>query len=254
MTSRPDPTLFAALHGELAPHPAPPGGGADAYGLFLARSSALGWLDTLWGMNDAGRDPAPGSRAAWFQVAPLGGAVPVQPFLACAGEVVARLGTLRLDALRLLLPLPEGGGPAGGAVMGLLQEAGWFAGAAEDAAVPVRVTLDSGAAADGAALPGAVPALLPWLRGFKQTVFDCASVTAGEPDEAGAAEAAYGPAPVDALWGGPARHRIVVTGGLAEWSLDALGWLAAFLAEGCAAQGVSGPLLLTATASGAPRT
>ncbi|CAM5657587.1 putative protein OS=Streptomyces lavendulae subsp. lavendulae OX=58340 GN=SLAV_16830 PE=4 SV=1 [Streptomyces lavendulae subsp. lavendulae] len=42
-----------------------------------------------------------------------------------------------------------------------------------------------------------------------------------------------------------------MTGGLAEWSLDALGWLAAFLAEGVAAQGVSGPLLLTATASSA---
>ncbi|MFE3766253.1 hypothetical protein ACFXPI_31365 [Streptomyces sp. NPDC059104] len=84
-------------------------------------------------------------------------------------------------------------------------------------------------------------------------MFDCASVAAGQPDEAGAAEAAYGPAPVDAPWGGPARHRIVVTGGLAERSLDALGRLAAFLAEGCAAQGVAGPLLLTATPLGAPR-
>ncbi|CAM5657625.1 putative protein OS=Streptomyces lavendulae subsp. lavendulae OX=58340 GN=SLAV_16830 PE=4 SV=1 [Streptomyces lavendulae subsp. lavendulae] len=133
-------------------------------------------------MNNAGRDPAPGSRAASLQVAPLGGAVPVQPFLACAGEVVARLGTLRLDALRLLLHSPRGGGPAGGAVLGLLRRRAGSR-VARERARPVRVTLDSGAAADGAALPGAVPALLPWLRGLEQTVFDCASVTAGEPDK-----------------------------------------------------------------------
>ena len=38
--------MFAALHGELAPHPwrDPLVASSDAYSLFYARSSAMGWL------------------------------------------------------------------------------------------------------------------------------------------------------------------------------------------------------------------
>ena len=60
-------TMFADLYSELAPHPwrAPLVASEDAYSLFHARSSAMGWLTEggkdaacgCWGMNDAGQDP-----------------------------------------------------------------------------------------------------------------------------------------------------------------------------------------------------
>jgi hypothetical protein len=114
--------MFAGLFGELVPHPRPVTPGEvsqDAYGLFYARSSAMGWLTPavegatggLWGMNDAEAAPGSGAqppRAAFFQVVltepNLGKVLPVQPFLACAGDVMARLGALRLEALQVLLP------------------------------------------------------------------------------------------------------------------------------------------------------
>jgi hypothetical protein len=37
--------MFASLHGELAVHPwRDPEAASDAYSLFVARSSAMGWL------------------------------------------------------------------------------------------------------------------------------------------------------------------------------------------------------------------
>jgi hypothetical protein len=114
--------MYAALYGELVMLPR--AGGLDeltqdAYSLFYARSAAMGWLTPavegatggFWGMNDAEEVPgsgAPPHRAAWFQVVLTGpfqdGLLPVQPFLACAGDAVARLGRLRLDAIQLVLP------------------------------------------------------------------------------------------------------------------------------------------------------
>jgi hypothetical protein len=60
--------MFAALFGELVPHPrpvTPDDVRQDAYSLFYARSSAMGWLTPavqgaaggLWGMNDAEAAP-----------------------------------------------------------------------------------------------------------------------------------------------------------------------------------------------------
>ena len=48
--------------------------------------------------------------------------------------------------------------------------------------------------------------------------------------------------------GGPGggHHRVTFRATLAEWSLDALGWLAAFLADVSARHGVRTPLTLTA--------
>ena len=37
----------------------------------------------------------------------LGKLLPVQPFLACAHDVMARLGKLRLEAVQVLLPEPR---------------------------------------------------------------------------------------------------------------------------------------------------
>ena len=51
---------------------------------------------------------------------------------------------------------------------------------------------------------------------------------------------------------GAAHHRVTFRGTLAEWSLDALGWLAAFLADVSSRQGVSTPLLFTAGRSSQP--
>lgn len=51
----------------------------------------------------------------------------------------------------------------------------------------------------------------------------------------------------DSFWNGPSLHRATFHGALAEWSLDALGWLGGFLADLSARQGVTTPLLLTAS-------
>ncbi|HEY5987952.1 MAG TPA: hypothetical protein VIV12_16500 [Streptosporangiaceae bacterium] len=75
-------TMLAALYGKMVLHPRPDPLGVlseDAYSLFHARSSAMGWLTPAvegasggsWGMNDAeaghGSGPQP-QRVAWFQV------------------------------------------------------------------------------------------------------------------------------------------------------------------------------------------
>src|SRR5260370_8177858 len=81
-------TMFAALFGELVLHPRPdtlderP---ENAYSLFYARSSALGWLTPavedasagFWGMNDA--EPAPPSAPQPQQLAPLHAVLPRPP-------------------------------------------------------------------------------------------------------------------------------------------------------------------------------
>lgn len=46
-------------------------------------------------------------------------------------------------------------------------------------------------------------------------------------------------------WNGPALHGAVLRGKLAEWSCDAIGWLAEVLADSVAQLGVRSPLLLT---------
>ncbi|WP_246561876.1 hypothetical protein [Streptomyces roseirectus] len=65
-------TLFAALYGEQRPRPwhDPEN---DPYQLFHQRSLAMGWLDVLWGMNDAGSGHPRGAAGGpepvmWFQV------------------------------------------------------------------------------------------------------------------------------------------------------------------------------------------
>src|SRR5215831_16917131 len=159
-------SMYAALYGELAPHAPLDGLSQDAYSLFYARSAAMGWLTPavegasggLWGMNDAEAGPGSGprpSRVAWFQVVLTGPApgklLPVQAFLACASDVIARLGTLRLEAVQLLLPerdAPVGGQPASPSGMRvarpLLDALSWFADSDPRLQARVRVTLDGG--------------------------------------------------------------------------------------------------------------
>ncbi|MDO3703087.1 hypothetical protein Q3W71_15560 [Micromonospora sp. C28SCA-DRY-2] len=260
-------TLFAALYGELTRHPwRDPDSALDPYFLFHERSLAMGWLDGaaagdtgdpalraagLWGMNDAGEDhplAAPGaSLVAWFQVGaePVPGdrPLPVQPFLRCAGDAVARIGALRLRAVQVLLPvqgLASAARPEP-ALMPSLLSAGWFRDADPRSRTRVRVTLDSGQAPS---IPSAAPRMREWLGRLDQDVFRCESLSLADHDPL-----TRRPPFDDGFWTGPSRHRATFHGTLAEWSLDALGWLGAFLADLSARQGIGTPLLLTASRS-----
>lgn len=256
--------MFAALHGELALHQwrDPFIASSDAYSLFVARSSAMGWLAEaaedasggVWGMNDAGQDPGAGSqpsRIAWFQVSliepvPAGRPLPVQAFLACAGDVVARIGTLRLHAVQVLLPAQSIDASTGAlsrvkAVKTLFQDTGWFADCDPHLRTQLRVALDGG---QDPSIRSAAPEMLQWMKESKQDVFSCDSFSLTNDDDM-----VLTPAVIDELWLGPARHRATFRGTLAEWSLDALGWLAAFLADASSRHGVSTPLMLTARRS-----
>jgi hypothetical protein len=253
--------MYAALYGELLPQARPdPEAGLtmDAYGLFYARSAAMGWLTPaeegatrgLWGMNDAeavaGSGPRP-ARVAFFQVVLTGPArgelLPVQQFLACAGDVLARLGTLRLDAVQIVLPEHDADADAQmdsplGLRMSraLLEALNWFGDVGPRSRV--RVTLDGLA---DPAIRAAAPGIAGWVQGLNQEVFDCDSFSLADEDHL-----VLGPDPVW-TWRPEGEHnRVTLRGTLADWSLDAVGWLAAFLTDGGARHGVSTPLLLSA--------
>lgn len=255
-------TMFAALYGEFDPRPGFPDRlSEDAYSLFFARSAALGWLSDArggssagsWGMNEAevfvGSGPPP-QRVAFFQVVLIEPAperlLPVQPFLACAAEVVARLGHLRLAAVQLLLPArdpPQDGmrGSMTGARVSepLITALNWFGNS--DSPVPVRVTLDGG---PDPSIRRAALGLVQWVNQIRQRVFviDSLSLEEGHLE--------LRPPPLDGPEGGFAHQLITLSGTLAEWSLDCLGWVAAFLADGSARNGVRGPLILNADRRG----
>jgi hypothetical protein len=260
-------TMLAALYGELVPHRRSPSLGEpseDAYSLFYARSAAMGWLTPaverawggLWGTNEAEAGPASGprpQRVAWFQVVltgPLPGKLlPVQPFLACAGDVVARLGTLRLDAIQLLLPerdAPEGGQFASESGVRvaepLLHALNWFTECDPRLQVPVRVTLDGG---PDPSIRAAAPAIAQRLQEVRQNVFMYNSYSLADDDHL-----VLWPAPLDGGRLDFPHHRATFCGTLADWSLDTLGWLAAFLADGSSRTGATTPLIFTADRSG----
>lgn len=263
-------TMFAALFGELVPHSWPDALGEvsqDAYSLFSARSSAMGWLTPavegtsggLWGMNDAeaatGSGTAP-PRVAFFQVVltepNFGKLLPVQPFLACAADVMARLGTLRLEAIQVLLPERDAdadaqfASPSGMRVASsLLYACNWFVGCDPRLRAPVRVTLDGG---PDRSIRTAAPAFLQWVQEIDQDVFVWDSLSLANDDHL-----VLQPIPFQSGPPGSTHHRVTFSGTLVEWSLDALGWLAALLADGSSRHGVSTPLMLTADRIGAYR-
>jgi hypothetical protein len=257
--------MYAAFYGELTPN-APLGElSQDAYSLFYARSAAMGWLTPavagatggVWGMNEAEAGPGSGpqpKRVAFFQVTLTGppprGALPVQPFLCCAGDTVARLGTLRLAAIQILLPgqYPPVGGdfasPSGMRIATpLLDTLNWFADCPPQLRAPIRVTLDGG---PDPSIRAAAPAITQWAQEVRQNVFACDSFSLTNDDHL-----VLQPTPLHEP--GAAPHRVTFHGALAEWSLDALGWLAAFLADVSSRNGVSSPLMLTADRTSAPR-
>lgn len=258
-----DSTMFVALHGAMAMHPwrEPESAASDAYSLFVARSSALGLLADaggrheggLWGMNDAGHGNDAGStppRVGWFQVSlptavPAAHPLPVQAFLACAGDVMDRIGTWRLDALQLLLPgqsLDRSAGVSSriSAVMSLLQDAGWFADRDPSKQVDVQVSLDGG---QDPTVCSVASDMRAWTQELKQDVFRCASVVRSDRDRNLVAPVS------DEVWPGPPQHRTTFEGTLAEWSLDGLGWLTSLLVEAACAHGVNTPFVLSAVPS-----
>jgi hypothetical protein len=257
--------MYAAFYGELALHAPQDELSQDAYSLFYARSAAMGWLTPavegapggLWGMNDAGASPGTGpqpQRVAFFQVtltepAP-DGVLSAQPFLSCASDVVARLGTLRLEAVQMLLPgqqTPTSGdlaSPSSMRIAGpLLDTRNWFGDCDPQLRTPIRVTLDGG---PDPSVRAAAPAIARWAQEVRQDIFTCDSFSLAAGDHLVLQPTALHEP-------GASPHLVTLHGTLTEWSLDALGWLAAFLADISSRNGVHSPLMLTADRTGAPR-
>lgn len=254
-------TMFAALYGKLVPHPwhDPE---HDAYQLFHQRSLAMGWLDEatavreddtlrasgLWAMNDAGwnhplADPGAG-LISWFQVeasAPAGDRpLPVQPFLRCAVDTTARAGTPYLSAIQVLIPvqgLDASTRPPYAAVPSI-RTIHWFAERDPRARTLVEVGVNSGR---DPSIPAVVERLIDHLGHLDQDVF-----VYGSHDVTGRDDVL--PPPFDdGFWNGPPLHGVVLRGELAEWSCDAVGWLAEVIADSAAHLGVRSPLLITVT-------
>ncbi|PRW63654.1 hypothetical protein [Actinopolyspora mortivallis] len=266
--------MFAALYGELTPHPwRDQDSGTDAYSLFHDRSQAMGWLHDihtatrktvtgretrqagaagLWTMNDAGQEhlyPDPGlPLAVWFQVGmepvPTERPLPVQPFLRCAGDAAARIGTLQLQAVQLLLPVDglDAASRPEPDLMPSLENAEWFGDRDPQSATSVQLRLDSG---NVSSIRSAAPHMRKQLTRLEQDVFVCESYSLAEQDSL-----PVQPPFADRFWNGPPRHQASFHGTLAEWSLDALGWLGGLLADLSAWSGVTTPLLLTASRAG----
>ncbi len=271
----PEGLLIAALYGDLSPHPwrDPAAASEDPHSLFEKRSRAMGWLSDLgtvrvggtdpisdratdtgtggvapagsWSMHEAGPE-LPGREpnsplAAWFQVGlgpvPADRPLPAQSFLCCADDVLARLGALTLGAVQLLLPVQQLRSTPRRAVLPSLESIGWFSECDPGARTAVRVTVDSGTRPP---VPAFAPELLRSLRREEQTLFACESHSATD-HPALAERSPFG----DHFRSGPPRHRVTVHGTLAEWSLDAVGWLAGFLADATARADLAAPVLLT---------
>lgn len=248
--------VIAALYGELQQHPwwsgahvdSPP---SDLYGLFHARSSAMGWLTEavegakggFWGMNEGEHDASAGPRwIAWCQVAltrpEVAGRIPLQPLLACLGDTVARIGTPQVTAIQIALPALEPVPSSTDSAIHTLTfiDASWFLGSDPQSTTGIFVTLDGGSSPR---IRAAAQGMLGWMSKAPRV----ASFNALLP-------------PDDALdppdrsfegdtWPGPPQHRATLSGTLVEWSLDAVGWLATLAAAAASHHGVSTPWMLT---------
>jgi hypothetical protein len=227
---KPARMISVALFGDLALYPLPP---TDpdrrrdiGYSLFNARSAALGLAICGDGEVNEGA-----GLVASFQLTHSDDddLAPVQPFLAVVEDVVTRLGRVRLDAVQVSMPAPE---PERGAaerdVLGFSGD--WFALRDTDLWVPVRITLDSPDERIASVAPVAMHRQAMYEDVFR---FDALSE-----------DHLVLPGPFEHP--GDAHYRVTFTGKLAEWSLDALGFLAAFLDDLAATEGIAAPLTLNA--------
>ncbi|WP_160163232.1 hypothetical protein, partial [Nitrolancea hollandica] len=201
--------MYVALYGRLALHPwRGPAAESDTYSLFSARSSAMGWLTEaregasggFWGMNDAEVNPnsgLPPSRVAWVQVGVTNlmadsRLLPVQPFLACVGDTVGRMGTLELHAVQVVLPVDRLRASARAAspwdvALVLVQDTKWFADIPPHARAQVQVTLNGG---PNPAIRSAAPEMFRWMQSINQDIFVGTSFSVSD-DEALVPEAAF---------------------------------------------------------------
>lgn len=168
-------------------------------------------------------------------------ALPVQPFLRCAGDVAARIGDLDLQAVQVLLPVQALDVPSRRAGVPSLPTARWFGDGDRHSRTPVQVTLDSG---QTPSLSAAATHLREEVSRLDQRVFACESHSDTDHDPK-----ALRPPFDSGFWNGPLRHRVTFSGTLAEWSLDALGGLGGFLADLSAQHGITTSVLLTVTRS-----
>ncbi|MFD8012774.1 hypothetical protein [Streptomyces sp. NPDC058955] len=266
-TARPTAgTMFAALYGNLVPHAwRDPASEHDAYQLFHQRSLAMGWLDDragagegtasggrahaapgLWAMNDAGCShplaaPEP-SLISWFQVEASAPAddrpLPVQPFLRCAQDTTERIGAVRLTAVQVLLPVQgiDASARPPYTMMPSMRTPDWFGECDPQARVSVKARIDGGL---DPSIPAVAPQFARHLAPPDQNVF------AGEIDEVFPPGGFPTPPFDDHFWNGPPLHGMTLSGELAEWSCDAIGWLAATVADSAARIGIHTPVLFT---------
>ncbi len=150
---------------------------------------------------------------------------------------------------RAVLPdrdVPDGGRPASPSGMRvawpLLEVLDWFADCDPRLRAPVRVTLDGG---PDSSVRAAAPTIAQWVQEIRQDVFVCDSFSLADDDHL-----ILSPIPFEDERASTPHHRVTFRGSLAEWSLDALGWLAAYLADGSSRHGISTPLIFTADRSG----
>lgn len=248
-----DSTVFAGVYGSFRPHAWIDAAQMtdDAYSLFAARAASMGWAsygaaDTgpvLWGMNDAGQDwNAATSRVAWFQVGvaepgheprPL----PIQPVLTCARDTLARVGTLNLSSVSLLLPLAA----AGSSTEHLVSGRNWFSTSDPAARTAVHLTVEPG---EVDAVRPVATTILESLQRLDTGPFAVETLLPGSR--------AVVPVPpvVDDLWLGSGRHPVTLACSTPEWSIDAVGWLVGVVAAACTAAGVRTSVLVSAVRAG----
>jgi hypothetical protein len=263
--ARPSRYMYVAIYGGLAARSAAESreqSTQDAYSLFYARSAGMAWLTRateesrsalrgeipsgLWGMNDAEANLNSGGdfvRVAFFQVVltseNAGDLLPVQPFLACVSDVLARMGSLRLDAVQILLPERDrvyATEPS----EELMEAINWFGDCDPELRVPIRITLDGGL---DPSIQTTAHILEEWIQRIDQDIFSCDKISLDNEDHL-----ILLPTTFEAEPSSP-HHRITLRGTLAEWSLNALGWLAAFLADASSRNGIGAQLMLTADRS-----
>ncbi|MGW1520462.1 hypothetical protein [Streptomyces sp. NPDC002287] len=242
-----------------------PGIAPTARPMFHQRSLAMGWLDDragteegnvsggrsrvapgLWAMNDAGWShplaaPNP-NLISWFHVEASALAddrpLPVQPFLRCAQETTERIGAVRLTAVQVLLPVQgiDASARPPYALVPSMRTPDWFGECDPWARVPVKVRIDGGL---DPSIPAVAPQFARRVTPPDQTVF------AGGIDEALPLGDFPAPPFDDRFWNGPPLHGMTMSGELAEWSCDAVGWLAATVADAAAHIGIRTPVLFT---------
>jgi hypothetical protein len=151
------------------------------------------------------------------------------------------MGSFQLDALQVLLPLQSFDRLAdessrNDTLFAPISSIGWFFDRNPSAAARVQVVLDGG---QSLAIRSVAAELFERLQQVKQTVFVCDAFSL--TDDTNLEKPIY----IDNLWVGPPQHPVTFYGTLVEWSLDALGWLATFLAGASFNFGITTPLLLT---------